>query len=54
LPSTVPNSTIGNSAELLLTGTQFMMTFTKYPKRGLVYVQVDDVKIDTIAVSELT
>jgi hypothetical protein len=56
LRSSVPNSTmhymststVSDYAELLFTGTQFMLTFMKDFNRGLIDIDVIGVKIDTI------
>jgi hypothetical protein len=41
-------STVSDYAELLFTGTQFMLTFMKDFNRGLIDIDVVGVKIDTI------
>jgi hypothetical protein len=41
-------STIGSTAELTFNGTQFILTYTKHPNRGLIDVIVDGNKVGTI------
>ena len=42
----------GNSAEITFTGSQFTLTFTKYPDRGSIDVYIDDVYLDTIVATD--
>jgi hypothetical protein len=44
-------TTVGNSVELLFTGTKFTLAYTKYSNRGLIDVYVDDVKVTTLNAS---
>jgi hypothetical protein len=46
--------TPGSTAELIFNGTQFILTFTRHPNRGLIDVYVDGNKIDTINASSTT